>query len=91
MRVQCLFFLFGGGIMAEFGYCKKCGSQTWLTVHHWWPKRWFGPNDHTVLLCRGCHDLVEQIIFKKEKQKHGSLTRKGYWKIHSAFISGQSY
>lgn len=73
--------------MAEFGFCKKCGSQTWLTVHHWWPKRWFGPNDHTVLLCRGCHDLVEQIILKKEKKNHGALPRKGYWKIHIAFIS----
>ena len=49
----------------KIGYCSKCGrSGIPLTEHHIFKRSVFGNNDNTVLLCRECHnDLENQVRF----------------------------
>jgi transcription elongation factor Elf1 len=44
--------------------CPKCKKDKPLTRHHIKPIRHFGKkhNNDTVLICRDCHDELEQII-----------------------------
>lgn len=52
----------------RYGVCPKCGIEQPLTRHHLTPRRFYGRqhNNWIVLLCRKCHDNLEQRIpFKR--------------------------
>jgi len=46
----------------KFGICPKCKEEKDLTEHHIYPKKKFRGSQHTILLCRECHDELEKLI-----------------------------
>ena len=71
----------------RIGVCPKCFTITALTVHHVYPKRFFGTknNDSKLLLCRVCLDMIEIILPYYEK-----LDKEAYLAIHKKWLSGRS-
>jgi hypothetical protein len=53
-------------------YCPKCGvfylrgahpaHKRAKSKHHVLPRRFYGKTDHTIELCRQCHDKLEKMI-----------------------------
>ena len=44
----------------KLGTCPRCGKENIpLTEHHIWKRSVWGPNNHTVFLCRDCHNELE--------------------------------
>ena len=66
------------------GFCVKCGTITLLTRHHLYPKRFFGLNESTILICRDCHDEIETILPRDRK-----LSKKEYLKIHKKWLKDE--
>lgn len=53
----------GNGYSFKIGNCPKCGRENVpLTEHHIWKRSVWGPNNHTVFLCRECHDELEAKV-----------------------------
>lgn len=47
----------------KLGTCPKCKRENIpLTEHHIWKRSVWGPNNHTVFLCRDCHDELESKV-----------------------------
>lgn len=47
----------------KIGTCPKCKRENIpLTEHHIWKRSVWGPNNHTVFLCRDCHDELESKV-----------------------------
>ncbi len=46
----------------KYGICPKCKKEGLLTEHHIWKRSVWGPNGHTVFLCRECHDKLETKV-----------------------------
>jgi transcription elongation factor Elf1 len=46
--------------------CPFCGKMGKKSSHHILPKRNFGNVGRTVLICRACHDELENLIRKAE-------------------------
>lgn len=44
------------------GICPRCKRKRPLTHHHVYPKRIFGLSDITVLICRDCHNELEEAL-----------------------------
>lgn len=42
--------------------CPKCFEVRPLFKHHWAPKRFFGANGKTLLICAACHLEIERIL-----------------------------
>ena len=57
--------------MPTWIFCPKCKKFKVATQHHILPKRFFGPNGKTFLLCRECHDDLEKLIPRYQKKKRG--------------------
>lgn len=72
--------------MITLGLCPKCLQIKEITKHHILPKRYFKKkNDYMVLhLCRECHNILEMVIKKNEKNKE--LSRENYIGIAQQFI-----
>jgi len=52
------------------GRCPACRKVTTLTRHHIFPSRFYGRgqhNEHILLLCRSCHDLLEERIPRNQR------------------------
>ena len=52
--------------MVYKGRCPICKKIKPLTRHHVYKKAVFGDNDSIVLVCRQCHDRIEEVIRDKE-------------------------
>lgn len=68
------------------GICPKCLEiqNKALTRHHVVPKRYKVCGNHYILLiCRDCHDEIEQIL-PKERQ----LTNDEYWEVTRTWLKG---
>lgn len=46
--------------------CQVCGRLRPMTKHHIMKRSVFGQNDNVVLVCRQCHDKIENVIRDKE-------------------------
>lgn len=66
--------------MAQSGICPVCKQHRKLTRHHifrsavW--RDYEDTQEHILLVCRSCHDLIEQEVTKRENeilQKHQEL------------------
>ena len=68
--------------------CPKCRTVQRLTVHHCLPKRWYGRKNNSkylLYLCRGCHDILEDIIHARERT-HGQLDTLEYLHLAIKFL-----
>ena len=68
----------------HYGLCSKCLYLRDLTKHHLYPRRFFGdhPNSPILFLCRGCHDLIENLIPKEDV-----LNKEDYLQIAREFLA----
>jgi hypothetical protein len=66
--------------------CRKGPRECRLTRHHVLPKRFFGSSDTApvVLLCRSCHDQVEEMIPLKEQRGI-----QFYWAVLFLFLESE--
>jgi len=50
-------------------FCPKCREHRRMTLHHIYPVRFFGRKGNTLtfLLCRKCHDRLEDLIPQTKK------------------------
>jgi len=48
--------------------CGKCGNFKKLSTHHLYKRHVFGENGYTVILCKSCHNEIEQVISYAEKK-----------------------
>ena len=56
----------------NYAICPKCLQYCQLTHHHIFPQTYFGrgkKNNHTILLCRSCHDEADELINCRKKPK----------------------
>ncbi len=67
----------------RLGLCPKCLEIGELTRHHIFPRRWFKRKE-IIYLCRTCHNDIENIIYKREKDKQ--LKEHVYVKIIKSFL-----
>lgn len=51
----------------KMGTCPKCNVDGPITVHHIYPKRFYGGRGPLVKICRTCHDELERYIPLNEK------------------------
>ena len=66
--------------------CAKCArtpDQAKLTKHHILPRRFFGspPTAPIAVLCRGCHDQIEEMIPAKDVR-----APQFYWAVLFLFL-----
>ncbi|MDA3815585.1 MAG: hypothetical protein PF549_04430 [Patescibacteria group bacterium] len=73
------------------GICPKCFKLKRLTKHHILPKRFYKRNDHTIYLCRDCHDEIEVILERLECDNSGRLKHHHYQEVIKRFIRGGEY
>ena len=71
----------GKKIRTKRGICPKCGVKGNLTRHHILPKRFFHGEGDTMLICRLCHDELENKIPFKIR-----LTEDEYYLILDKFL-----
>jgi hypothetical protein len=73
------------------GVCEKCGYKGLVTRHHIMPVTFFGKFGDVSLLCRDCHNEIEQVyeIFEgKTKQgRRIKLKRRCYRRIFENWIN----
>ena len=67
--------------------CPKCGELRKMTGHHLMPIRHFGRkgNRHILLLCRRCHNDLENILLRRE-QRNGKLPKLEYFYTALKFL-----
>ena len=70
--------------VVKHGICPKCLECRNLTSHHIYPKRFFGHSQNILLICRDCHDEIEEII-----PKHNILKKSEYKKLHKQWLMEQ--
>lgn len=61
--------------------CEKCRAKAKKSEHHVMPQRWTFPfriADKCIWLCRPCHDELEKILDKRERDRGGRLTKFEY-------------
>lgn len=66
--------------------CSRCSSENNLTRHHIYSRQWnkipqtafrHEIREHTIVLCRGCHDRIERILWSLHKV-YGRLPEEVY-------------
>jgi hypothetical protein len=69
----------------RIGICNKCFFNRRLERHHILPRRFFGKNKYTVVLCEDCHDEIEGILPIDVKLSKGM-----YLEINEAWLRGKA-
>ena len=64
------------------GICVKCFNHSTLYSHHFVPRRFFGNNRYTALLCSRCHTKADALISGKR------MKIKEYILIFQKFLGG---
>jgi C4-type Zn-finger protein len=78
------------------GTCPKCKQEhVRLTRHHVLPKCFFGGAGEILLICRECHDELEEVIFRTEQPERRGSRRKLpaylYVEVVESFLSYPQY
>lgn len=62
----------------ELTLCPRCNNRCEITRHHVFPKRWREiwtgkQRRERLLVCRKCHDAIEEGIALRERARRGPL------------------
>lgn len=70
--------------MKNYAHCEKCGEYKRKTKHHVYPKTYFGRKGKKLILCRDCHDEIEELIPKFQK-----MSKAWYDMVNNSWLNGE--